>query len=613
MPIIDGNYVQLTEDEILSNLESELQDKFGEDIDLTESSVFSSFAGAVATTIAQNQEQALSEIYDAAYLDTAVGEDLDNVVSIVGINRRPATKATGVGRFSREDTPDTKYSVSTGTTIQTSGDDPVKFETTGTGSIQLLEDAEDTLSNYDGNVSEFQRSTTQSYEGTYSVEGLATSDTVYYRNDRTIRQGHTISYRVYLNTGSVSYQYPVLEDSDNGIRAVFDDGSGEHRLEVVTSGTVYNSVSEGVTIPTGEWVRNEIRVTTQNEVVSTLYDSSGNEVSTITLDEGDDPTFESGYYGVGSGDGSTSKYWDDIATTAVSVDIRAVEGGRSGNNAANTLNTAPSPPNGFDSWTNPYPTGDNTYFDVDNDTFVVGRNEETDEELRRRTKQTFTAGGTATVDALLSSLINDIDDVVSVTIFENDTDTSAVPPNGTNSLPPYSFEAVVYGGNEQEIASQIFDTKAVTSRDHGGAHGTKVTKTVTSDINNDDYDVNFTRPTKVSTTVTVDIVVDDTYVGDEEIKDIITDYIGGTDTNGNSILGTDVGEDVYIDVIEDRIVGSDTGVVGVEVDGNGNTQISTSPSKTTNANNLQVISIGGTEVAVVDDASTDITVNTTTQ
>lgn len=621
MPIEDGDYVQRTREDILTALEAELQAEFGEDIDLTESSVFSTYAGALSTVLSENQESSLDRVYDAAYLETADGDDLDNVVSIVGIKRRAATEATGVEKFSVNSVPSSKETVPSSTRVKTGGDDPVAFETQEAGSIQFLDGAEDgDLNEYDGDITEFSTSSAQASEGSNSIQAAQTSGTVIYNTNHLIEQGKTLSFDVRLNSGSVAHQYPMVEDGSestlNGVRAVLDESSGSHKVEVVESGSVVSDTSESVSLPSGEWLTNEIEVNTQNEIVSTVYDSNDDELSSITLDEGDTATFEEGHYGVGSGDATTNKYWDNIASIAVEVNILCQEGGRRGNNAANTVTNAANPPSGFDNWTNPYPTGDNTFFDTDNETFVVGRNRETDEELRARTRQTYTAGGSATVDALLSALVNDIDDVISATILENDTGSSAVPPNGTNSLPEYSFEAVVYGGADQDVAEAIFDTKAVTARDVGGYHGSNVTKSVVSDVNDDSYDVNFTRPTEINLYITVDIVVDGTYVGDDDIKDEIVNYIGGTDTDGNKVLGTDVGEDVFVDTVEDEIVGSENGVVGVEVDGNGKSQIDIDDSGgsslvTTNSNNLEVVSIGGTDVAVVD--ATNITVNTTTQ
>lgn len=428
MPLVEGTYIPTSKENIYDVLELELQEAFGVEGDITSLSVLSSLVDAFSETLHERQEHEIASIYEAAFLDTAVGEDLEHVVAILGLERIAATHATGVIKFYRDTPSSHEYTIQKGTIVQTRGPNPIRFETT-----------------------------------------------------------------------------------------------------------------EAVVIPSGQ--------------------------------------------------------------TSVKADIRAVSGGSEGNLADNTLEVMPSPPDGVDGCTNPKATGNPNLFDTDGDELVVGRDQETDAELRERASVTVTKGGAATVDALLSCIINnkDLPSVQSVSIFNNRTYNDNT---GSGGLPPKSFEMVVYGGREQTIAEAIFDTMSVTSHDYSGVHGQTVTRSVKG-INGQTWDVTFSRPTAIDIDLTIDMVITDEYVGDTEIKDRIVDYVGGTNSEGEEVLGQGVGESIYIDTIEDIVTGTnETGVIGT-------TNIQTTPTTTTGPNGLPIIDVGGGEVGSTNARDKSITLNTT--
>lgn len=81
---------------------------------------------------------------------------------------------------------------------------------------------------------------------------------------------------------------------------------------------------------------------------------------------------------------------------------------------------------------------------------VVGRNEETDEQLRiRRTRSTSTPAQSI-IDGLYGAVAN-IPEVLQCEVYENPT--GAIDANG---LPPHSINAIVDGGIVSDIATQIF-------------------------------------------------------------------------------------------------------------------------------------------------------------
>lgn len=192
-------------------------------------------------------------------------------------------------------------------------------------------------------------------------------------------------------------------------------------------------------------------------------------------------------------------------------------------------------------------------------------------------------------------------------------------PNATgqtqDGLDPYSTEIIVYGGTLREIAETLKETMAITDllRLQNGVHGDPESFVVESDVLDEDIEVRISRPITVNLTMEVDIVHDENYVGDNEIRDNITEYIGGQKTTGDISMGTGVGVPVYLDKVESYITNAndgDSGVIGIsnisiDVDGDG------TDDQTTDANGLEIIDIAENEVASIDDALFDITINTT--
>jgi len=128
-----------SQSEVASLIEQQLRDDFGDDIDLTQSSVFSTLTNVFASVVAENQEQSLQEVYESAFLETATGDDLGAVVALAGITRRSATSSTGVQQFSANGQTTANRVIPRGTTIQTDGTEPVEFETTERSVIRFFD------------------------------------------------------------------------------------------------------------------------------------------------------------------------------------------------------------------------------------------------------------------------------------------------------------------------------------------------------------------------------------------------------------------------------------------------------------------------------------------
>ena len=115
---------------------------------------------------------------------------------------------------------------------------------------------------------------------------------------------------------------------------------------------------------------------------------------------------------------------------------------------ANTLTTIESPIAGWASFNNPT--------DI-----TPGKAIETDSELRTRRNRTLATAGAGTVEAIRSRIL-EIDEVEDARVFENDSDVTDV-----FGRPPHSFEAVVLGGNNQDIVNTIWQVKPAGIRSYG--------------------------------------------------------------------------------------------------------------------------------------------------
>lgn len=175
--------------------------------------------------------------------------------------------------------------------------------------------------------------------------------------------------------------------------------------------------------------------------------------------------------------------------------------------------------------------------------FNLGRLDETDEEYRIRLGERKANTGTATNDALVSSVSN-ISGVTSVTILENDT----VDFFGSGQ-PPKSFQLFVLGGDENTIAQTIWDTKASTIKTFGNV------LRLVEDVQGNTQTVYFSRPDQsyayINVTYTIYSEEDFPSNGETLIAAAVVDY-------GNNL---DVGEDVipkrFASAVYDAVDGLD--------------------------------------------------------
>lgn len=148
---------------------------------------------------------------------------------------------------------------------------------------------------------------------------------------------------------------------------------------------------------------------------------------------------------------------------------------------------------------------------------TTGTEVETDTALRIRREESLQLGGAAVLAAIRAKLLNDVDDVTAVSIYENDTEVDYRP----TGLAPHSYECVVTGGDDQEIGQMIWDTKPAGIQTQGAV------EVEVTDTNGDTQKVYFSRPTPMYAWVRVrySVYAEENYPGKTTAVQAIKDSL----------------------------------------------------------------------------------------
>ena len=171
-----------------------------------------------------------------------------------------------------------------------------------------------------------------------------------------------------------------------------------------------------------------------------------------------------------------------------------------------------------------------------------GTNPDTDSELRIERDNGVGLPGQNQIDSTFAAIAN-LDGVRRVKIYEND-DTS---PVDTNGLPIHSTAIIVDGGDNDEIASAVYN-----KRNPGPIQvelSNPVIVSVTSSVTGNIKDIKFNTPDQVDITIVYSITDDGTLPGNisQLIKDATLSYVDGDllDAScGFNQTGFNIGEDV---------------------------------------------------------------------
>jgi uncharacterized phage protein gp47/JayE len=128
-----------------------------------------------------------------------------------------------------------------------------------------------------------------------------------------------------------------------------------------------------------------------------------------------------------------------------------------------------------------------------------GQNLESDEDLRVRREFELARAGTGPVDAVRADLLNEenVPGAKVVTVFHNPTDVTNV-----DGMPPHSVEALIEGGDDQDIRDQLLRSVTGGIQTHGTVSGTA------TDTQGIDHTIKFSRPTSVDIWVDITVEVD---------------------------------------------------------------------------------------------------------
>jgi len=144
----------------------------------------------------------------------------------------------------------------------------------------------------------------------------------------------------------------------------------------------------------------------------------------------------------------------------------------------NTLTVISTPVTGWDSVNNPVAG-------------TQGRALETDAELRIRRDSAYLTGN-ATDEAIRSKILQNVSGVTSATVTSNRTNTT-----DASGRPPKSFEAVVEGGDNDDLASEIWTTMPSGIEPYGN------TTVVVADSQGNNQSIKFSRPETMYVWITV--------------------------------------------------------------------------------------------------------------
>ncbi len=192
---------------------------------------------------------------------------------------------------------------------------------------------------------------------------------------------------------------------------------------------------------------------------------------------------------------------------------------------ANSLTEIVTPVTGWDSVDNP-------------SAGITGREVETDEEFRIRREQAIISGN-ATDESIRSAILNNVASVITCNVFSNRTDAV-----DAESRPAHSFEAVVSGGTDADVAQEIWTRMPAGIATYGNVNG-GAGITIQDSLGHDQI-IEFSRPEYVYIYVEVqrNFNTEETYPanGDELIKEAIVAW---------SLNPTNIG--VGVDVIYGRL------------------------------------------------------------
>ena len=179
---------------------------------------------------------------------------------------------------------------------------------------------------------------------------------------------------------------------------------------------------------------------------------------------------------------------------------------------ANTLTVIETPISGLSSIRNP-------------DDVTVGRDAETDSELRlRRDTELYSSRG-GTVESIKTKIAA-LPGVTIAKVFENITDVT-----DGDGLPPHSIQSVLQGGDDQTIADKIWEVKPAGIQTYGSTTETVI------DSEGISHSISFSRPTLIDIYLDLTLTTDSNFPidGNTQIETAILAF-GNTLAMGDDVI-----------------------------------------------------------------------------
>ena len=405
-------------EDIKTEMEAAIRGELGNGINLGPSSPL----GQIVGVLAERQSllwEALEDVYNSAFPDTAEGVNLDKVLSITGNTRKGATKslvasARAYGTFGTL--------IPAGTVVSVEGDETARFLTDANVTIDTpaATEIQDISFDLDPDSGDFKLIFTDQ-DGVSETSGVIAHDDT---------------------AGAIT---AILE-------AVTLIGAGN----VVVTGAVDDVTGLTLTYASAlSLTRVNLVAVTANALLDGATAVSVTPVETV---EGHEP--------FGTPTLTAEDFGPVLAPTG-------------------SLNVIETPVGGLDDFDN--------LLDA-----VAGRNIETDAEARIRREQELQIAGAATIEAIRAELLA-LTAVTAVVVFQNNSSIEII--DGAITRPPHSVDIVVQGGDEDEIAEEIFGVVAAGITMIGD-----ISKVVT-DSQGFLQTVLFSRPSEVDIWLEVDLSV----------------------------------------------------------------------------------------------------------
>lgn len=128
---------------------------------------------------------------------------------------------------------------------------------------------------------------------------------------------------------------------------------------------------------------------------------------------------------------------------------------------------------------------------------TLGTDLETDAAFRVRREDELRQSGAGTVEAIRADVLPNVDGVTAALVIEN---SSSVTDGA--GRPPKSFETVVVGGTDDDVAQQIWESKPAGIETYGGTSGNATDSQGVTQV------MNFSRPTVQTVYLEVDVTID---------------------------------------------------------------------------------------------------------